>query len=60
MKQQVTIEGSYQWVAKLKRLQPDTPLYFSIENGSHVFDQDSVLSEPWLNSAVSFAEKYWP
>lgn len=56
----MNIDGAYQWVAKLKKVQPDVQLYFSIENGPHSFDHDMGLDEPCLRTALTFVNKFWP
>lgn len=48
------------WVAKLRRLQPDVPLYLSYQEGEHVFDKDDTMLTPWLEGPLEFAQGHWP
>ncbi|EJT78766.1 hypothetical protein GGTG_03864 [Gaeumannomyces tritici R3-111a-1] len=56
----VSWEDTNEWAAKLKRLQPDVPLYLSFQTGSHVFDVNHTTREPWLKEPLEFVSKYWP
>jgi acetyl esterase/lipase len=49
-----------EWAAKLRRLQPDVPLFLTYQQGDHVFDKDDTIDTPWLQGPLEFAQKYWP
>jgi acetyl esterase/lipase len=48
------------WAAKLRRLQPDVPLFLTYQQGDHVFDKDDDMETPWLKGSLEFVQKYWP
>lgn len=48
------------WAAKLRRLQPDVPLYLTYQRGEHVFDKDDTMATPWLKEPLEFVQGYWP
>ena len=48
------------WAQKLKKLQPDVPLYLKYTTGCHVFDADDTMDTPWLKEPLEFVQKYWP
>lgn len=48
------------WATKLRRLQPDVPLYLTYQKGEHVFDKDDTMATPWLKEPLEFVERYWP
>lgn len=49
-----------EWAAKLRRLQPDVPLFLTFQQGDHVFDKDDNMETPWLKEPLEFVQKYWP
>ncbi|KAL2128262.1 hypothetical protein VTI74DRAFT_9434 [Chaetomium olivicolor] len=49
-----------EWAAKLRRLQPDVPLFLMYQQGDHVFDKDDNMATPWLKGPLEFVQKYWP
>jgi acetyl esterase/lipase len=49
-----------EWAAKLRRLQPDVPLFLTFQQGDHVFDKDDTMETPWLRGPLEFVQKYWP
>jgi acetyl esterase/lipase len=49
-----------EWAAKLRRLQPDVPLFLTYQQGDHVFDKDDTIETPWLKEPLQFVHKYWP
>lgn len=49
-----------EWAAKLRRLQPDVPLFLTYQQGDHVFDKDDTIETPWLQEPLEFVQKYWP
>lgn len=56
----VEVEGSQAWAEKLKRLQPDVPLYTVFRPGPHVLDKHDCLDTAWLREPIEFVERYWP
>lgn len=48
------------WAAKLKRLQPDVPLFLTYLEGDHVFDKNDTMATPWMEEPLEFVRKYWP
>ena len=42
----------YHWISKLKRLQPHVPLFFAIENGPHVLDEEHGIEGMLVVKAV--------
>lgn len=48
------------WAAKLKKLQPDVPLYLTYRKGEHVFDKDDTMATLWLKEPLEFVQQYWP
>ncbi|KAK3306719.1 Alpha/Beta hydrolase protein [Chaetomium strumarium] len=48
------------WAAKLRRLQPDVPLFLTFQQGDHVFDKDDTMRTPWLREPLEFVQQYWP
>jgi acetyl esterase/lipase len=49
-----------EWAAKLRRLQPEVPLFLTYQQGDHVFDKDDTIETPWLKEPLEFVHKYWP
>lgn len=49
-----------EWAAKLRKLQPDVPLYLTFPKGEHVFDKNDTMATPWLKGPLGFVQKYWP
>ncbi|THZ98364.1 alpha/beta-hydrolase [Aureobasidium pullulans] len=48
------------FVNKVKKLLPQTPMHVSMEPGEHGFDGGVPLDEKWVQDGLSFVSQYWP
>lgn len=55
----VPVNGTQQFVARLKEADPTVQLLVAIRPGDHGFDALATLNEPWLKQGLDFVTHAW-
>ncbi|KAI5193523.1 alpha/beta-hydrolase [Aureobasidium subglaciale] len=48
------------FVNKVRKTLPETPMHISLQPGEHGFDGEVGLDEKWVQEGLSFVLQYWP